>query len=110
MTFVKIGESLHIEQVHKTEVIAHDPVILEKFAETTKHLKQIAPKANDFVYFSAIMMHSAEASTINNDGTIKLTKSGKPVEAKWDIGKTWKWKSNDPSIKAYKNANRRYFS
>ena len=53
------------------------------------------------------MMHAAEASSLNDeDGTPKLNVKGEPVKVGWDTSNgTWKWTSNDPNIKPYKNSN-----
>jgi hypothetical protein len=116
--FIKIGEAYQIERIESTEtsISQVDPAILAKFAETITEFKKeskadaekrkVAPKADDFLYFSAIMMHAAEASSLNDDGTVKLTAKGEEVQVGWEVtGESMKWKSNDPSIKPYKNAN-----
>ena len=83
------------------------PEVLENFRKFAQNLKKIAPKAEDFLYFSAVMMHAAEASSLNDeDGTPKLNGKGEPVKVGWDTSNgTWKWTTNDPSIKPYKNSN-----
>jgi intein/homing endonuclease len=103
--FYKIGENSEIN-VEKTElctpVVGED--ILEQFTKFATSLKKVAPKADDFLYFSAIMMHAAEASAINDDGSPKLTLSKEQVKVGWDkSGNTWKWTTNDPNVKPYKN-------
>lgn len=110
--FKKIGELSEItsNNLHSTESILaklHDTDVNEHFRKLATQLKRIAPKADDFLYFSCVMMTSAEASALNPDGTVKLTKEGKPVQVSWEISPngSWKWVSNDPSIKAYKNHN-----
>ncbi len=80
--------------------------ILNEFKKTAKELKILAPSSEDFLYFSTVMMHAAEASAINDDGSPKLTRTGEAVKVGWDMSdNTWKWTTNDPSIKPYKNAN-----
>lgn len=108
MPFIKLGELIEISRIENTEscIPQVSPEILENFRKIAYNLKKIAPKAEDFLYFSAIMMHAAEAAALHDDGTTKLTASGKPVEVSWDkSGGTWKWVSNDPNIKPYKNSN-----
>lgn len=108
MSFLKIGELIEIgpENIQNMESIAIDSKIIENFSKFASNLKKIAPKAEDFLYFSAVMMHSAEASGLNDDGTPKLTSKGEVVNVGWDkSGGTWRWKSNDPKIKPYKNSN-----
>jgi hypothetical protein len=106
--FIKLGENTQILGIENTEScipeISQD--ILDNFKKTASTLKKIAPKAEDFLYFSAVMMHAAEASALNEDGTNKLNVKGKKVQVGWDkAGGTWRWTTNDPSIKPYKNSN-----
>lgn len=108
---IKLGENHKIEvqsiQTYSESIPAN---VLENFQKFAKSLKKIAPKANDFLYFTTVMMHAAEASAINEDGSPKLTKNGEPVVVGWDTSNdTWKWKTNDPAIKPYKNANHDIF-
>ena len=108
MPFVKLGELIEISRVENTEscVPAVSPEILDNFRKFAANLKKVAPRAEDFLYFSAVMMHAAEAAGINDDGTPRLTVRGEPVQVGWDkTGGTWRWTSNDPNIKPYKNSN-----
>lgn len=108
MSFIKIGEALDILNVEATEscVASVDETMLNNFKKTALELKKIAPKADDFLYFSAVMMTSAEASALNEDGSPKLNSKGEKVEVGWDkSGGTWKWKTNDRTVLAYKNSN-----
>lgn len=81
---------------------------MKKFAQ---ELKTIAPQASDFLYFTAVMMHAAEASLIDDDGEIKKDASGNPVTAKWEElpSGSVRWVCSDPSIKPYKNSNNDIF-
>lgn len=105
--FIKLGEIVELSLEETSSVSAMvSPEILENFQKVATNLKKIAPKADDFLYFSAIMMHSAEAVGLNDDGSPKLTKSGEEVKVGWNTtGGTWKWETNDKSIKPYKNSN-----
>lgn len=108
MPFVKQGEAIEINAIENTAscVPMVAPEVLEAFRKFAANLKKIAPKAEDFLYFSAIMMHAAEAAALNDDGTPRLNVRGEKVEVGWDkTGNTWKWTSNDPNIKPYKNSN-----
>src|SRR5208283_3145194 len=105
--FIKQGEAyeIRLEDVESCipEVSAE---CLEEFSKFASDLKKIAPKAEDFLYFSAVMMHAAEAASLNDDGTPKLTLKGEAVKVGWDkSNSTWKWTSNDPNIRPYKNSN-----
>jgi hypothetical protein len=105
--FIKIGEIQDIQLESTASCVPEVSFeVLESFRKTANELKKIAPKADDFLYFSAVMMHAAEASAINDDGTPKLNLRGEVVKVGWDTSNnTWKWQSNDPNIKAYKNVN-----
>lgn len=105
--FIKLGELTSINlETPESSIPALDQDILASFQSTASALKRVAPKAEDFLYFSAVMMHAAEASAINNDGTVKLTKDGKPVVVGWDkSNNTLRWITSDSSIKPYKNVN-----
>lgn len=108
MSFVKQGELINILGVEDPSscIPAISPEILENFKKFANNLKKIAPRAEDFLYFSAVMMHAAEASALNDDGTPKLNAKGEAVKVGWDkTGNTWRWTSNDPHIKPYKNSN-----
>lgn len=107
MPIIKLGEA-HEIRLENTAAWAGQvsPEVLENFQKFAANLKRIAPKAEDFLYFSAVMMHAAEAAALNEDGTQKLTLKGEPVQVGWDkSGNTWKWTTNDPNIKPYKNSN-----
>ena len=108
MTFIKLGEAteITIENPNSVLPIVEDSVIEAHFKRYAFEMKKLAPKAEDFLYFSAVMMHAAEASAINPDGTPKLTAKGEPVQVGWDkTGGSWRWQTNDPTIKPYKNSN-----
>ncbi len=110
MSFKKIGEltDINLSDIQDFDSVSPivDEKIIETFAKMAHGLKRIAPKADDFLYFSAVMMHAAEASLVNHDGTPKLNVKGEPVKASWDKrGGSWRWDCNDASIKPYKNSN-----
>jgi hypothetical protein len=108
MSFIKLGEIIEISRVENTDscIPAVSQDVLDNFKKIAGSLKKIAPKAEDFLYFSAVMMHAAEASALNDDGTIKLNASGEEVKVGWDKrGGTWRWTSNDSSVKPYRNSN-----
>lgn len=106
MVLNKFGEAVQIKNsdLHSHDSVFSDPDIAARFQKFAGELKRIAPKAKDFIYFSAVMMHAAEASLINSDGSPKLTIKGEPITARWEQnGESLKWTSNDPNLKPYKN-------
>jgi hypothetical protein len=104
---VKFGEASEVKlEITESCVPDVSAEALEHWRVITAGLKKVAPRAEDFLYFSAVMMHAAEAAALNDDGTPKLNVKGEPVKVGWDkSGNTWKWTSNDPNIKPYKNSN-----
>jgi hypothetical protein len=107
MSFIKIGELVGID-IQSTESSAPmvDQDALNKFYKMAGDLKKVAPKADDFLYMVAVIMHAAEASAVNDDGTPKLNRFGEEVKVGWDTSNnTWRWVSSDPSVRAFKNSN-----
>ena len=105
---IKLGESIDIlpSSIQSSESVLSDPAIDDRFKRFAAGLKRIAPRAEDFLYFSCIMLHSAEAALVNENGTSKLDKHGKVITAEWDkTGGSWKWVCSDPYLKCYKNSN-----
>lgn len=106
--FLKLGELIEISRIENSDscIPAVSEHILDEFKKFATNLKKIAPKAEDFLYFSAVMMHAAEAAGINDDGSPRLTVKGEPVTVGWNkSGGTWRWTSNDSNIKPYRNSN-----
>lgn len=105
--FRKIGEISQISlQSLSSSVPEVDQQTLENFRKLAGDLKKVAPKAEDFLYFSCTMMHAAEASALHDDGTPKFNAHGEEVKVGWDkSGGTYRWISNDPNVKPYKNSN-----
>ena len=106
--FIKIGEAEVIgsNNIQSVDSVFSDPAIEDRFRKMAGSLKRIAPKADEFLYFSAVMLHAAEASTVNADGTPKLSSRGEPVTANWEKkGESWKWKCSDNNLQPYKNSN-----
>lgn len=105
--FIKLGETNQIVNVQEAEEALLDPDIQERFKKVAAGIRKVAPKASDFLYFSAIMMHAAEASALNDDGTPKLYK-GEPVKVGWDVNEktgSWKWKTSSVGLLPYRNQN-----
>lgn len=105
---IKLGEAqvINSENILTANQVFANEEILERFTKLAKELKSVAPKAEDFVYFSAHMITSAERSLFENDGTLKKDAKGQPVTAHWEkTGKSWKWVCSDSNLKPYKNAN-----
>jgi hypothetical protein len=112
MVLIKLGEAVEIspESIKSADTVMSDPVMVERFQKVAANLKMIAPKANDFLYFSAIMMHAAESVLLDESGTLKKDAGGNDVTAHWEKnGDSWKWICSDSSLKPYRNNNRDIF-
>ncbi len=106
--FIKLGESIEINRIEDINscIPAVSAEVLDNFKKFASNLKRIAPRAEDFLYFSAVIMHAAEASALNDDGTPRLDIQGQPVKVSWDKSdNTWRWVSSDRNIKPYRNSN-----
>lgn len=112
---IKLGEAVAItpENITPIEKLAGDMDLdienrMTKFAQ---QLKVIAPQAKDFLYFTCVMMHAAEAACYNDDGSPKKTATGEVVVGGWEkVGEEGvKWVCNDPNIMPYRNHNRDIF-
>ncbi len=113
MTFYKIGEAQVVSPADLQPVAAVSPEhfdIVERFTKVAEGLKTIAPKAKDFLYFSAVMMHAAEAALLDDNGELKKDAQGNPITASWaKDGDSWKWVCSSSDIRPYKNSNNDIF-
>jgi len=97
--FKKIGYSTStITSIPKEAVLA-DPVIVERFTKLAYEIKSLAPKSDDFLYFSIIFLKSAESALIDESGALKKVGNDR-AWGYFDEG--WKWHGN---IKPHKNNN-----
>jgi len=112
MVLIKVGEALTISQsdFKSPQVALSDPEVFARFEKIAMDVKKVAPKADDFLYFTAVIMHAAEAALLDDQGNLKKDASGQPLTAHWEkVGDSWKWVCSDPTIKPYKNANNDIF-
>jgi len=110
MVILKFGENLQIgkDNFISPESIKADKEIHDRFLKFAKDVKKIAPKADDFLYFTAVMMHAAERSAYDENGNIRKDSNGNEVKFSWDIDPktgSWRWNCSDPTILPYKNNN-----
>lgn len=107
MPFIKLGESIDVlaENIQSPENVLAEPEILERFHKYAAELKKISPHAKDFLYFTAVMMHAAEAAILEG-AQIKNAADGKPLTVTWEKnGESLRWVCSDQNIRPYKNAN-----
>lgn len=112
MVLIKVGEALTISpsDIQSPEVALSDPEVFARFEKIATGVKKVAPKADDFLYFTAVMMHAAEAALLDDQGNLRKDATGNSVTAHWEkSGESWKWVCSDPNIRPYKNANNDIF-
>jgi hypothetical protein len=104
--FYKIGhtDDSVVRHIDPSEFDANaSPEITERLNKFAQTVKAIAPRSDDFLYFSIIFLKSAEVSTIDDYGNIR--KVGK--EDAWGyFDDNWKWHGN---VKPHKNNNNDIF-
>lgn len=113
---IKRGElqSFTAADVAVSELVLADAVIANRMAESSEmliafrkcaaELKQIAPKAKDFLYFTAVMMHAGEAALLDEKGLRKKGKDGKDITGSFHLkGEGVRWVSSDPTLLPFKN-------
>lgn len=114
MAILKIGENISFSA--ETDLLTpkqalHDKKIAARFVKMAKNLRKIAPKAQDFLYGHAIMMHAAEASLVDQETGELLNHDGKPLTAQFEKYKlkngkdSVRWKCSKEDVLPYKNAN-----
>jgi hypothetical protein len=91
-----IDRSIKIDE----SAILADPEIIARFNKFASKIRSIAPKSDDFLYFSIIFLKSAESSLIDDSGVIKKLSSGEDAWGHFD--KNWKWHGN---VQPHKNNN-----
>ena len=75
------------------------PEILARLEKHAKRVQSLAPRSDDFLYFSIIFLKAAEACLIDENGDIKKVGEDKA----WGyFDDTWHWHGN---IKPHKNSN-----
>ena len=90
-------------RTYSDEEIKANPEIVNKFSKLAKNLKSIAPKSDDFLYFSIIFLKAAESALLDNDGNIKKVGN----EDAWGFfDENWKWHGN---VKPHRNNNKDIF-
>jgi hypothetical protein len=85
---------------HTSAEIAANPKLVERMTKLANGIKTIAPKSDDFLYFSIIFLKAAESAILDENGSIKKTSSGENAWGFFD--ENWKWHGN---VKPHKNNN-----
>ncbi len=97
--FKKQGYSISPITKLSQEAVLADPVIVERFNKLAHEIKSIAPRSDDFLYFSIIFLKAAESSLLDEAGNLKKVGN----EKAWGyFDEKWKWHGN---VKCHKNNN-----
>ncbi len=104
MGFLKIAEG----ELLSNDIPAHEALadveVTNRFIKLAESLRKIAPRSDDFLYFTAIMLHGAEASLVDpKTGEAKKDKQGNVITG--GFSDDWKWSCTDISIDPYSNQN-----
>ena len=96
-------ESASVSQ-HSHDEISANPKLVERMTKLANGIKAIAPRSDDFLYFSIIFLKSAESAILDEGGNIKKTSSGENAWGFFD--ENWKWHGN---VKPHRNNNKDIF-
>ena len=89
---------------HTSAEISANPKLVERMTKLANSIKTIAPRSDDFLYFSIIFLKAAESATLDDSGQIKKTSSGDNAWGFFD--ENWKWHGN---VKPHRNNNNDIF-
>ena len=74
--------------------------IVDRLSKLANNVKAIAPKSDDFLYFSIIFLKAAESAYLDETGNIKKLANGEDAWGFFD--ENWKWHGN---VKPHRNNN-----
>lgn len=118
---IALSEPIHVTDIITPEVILGEKDVVDRFKSVVAELRAvqeqvkvgnaIAPRVEDFQYFSAVYMHPSEHALIDDmSGEFRKSASGNPVRGGYESVKDAKgadsvrWVSPD-GIMPYRNAN-----
>jgi len=91
-------------QTQSADKALASPEIVERLSKLATDVRAIAPKSEDFLYFSIIFLKSAESSYLDDNGGIKKASNGEDAWGFFD--ENWRWHGNVPP---HRNNNRDIF-
>ena len=89
---------------HTSAEISANPKLVERMTKLANGIKTIAPRSDDFLYFSIIFLKAAESAVLDDSGRIKKTSGGDNAWGFFD--ENWKWHGN---VKPHRNNNNDIF-
>ena len=87
-------------KTERLESVLASTELVERMNKLAKEIKAIAPKSDDFLYFSIIFLKAAESSLLDDSGSLKKLSSGEEAWGFFD--ENWRWHGN---VKPHKNNN-----
>ena len=94
----------NIVATHKKQEIFANPKLVNRLTKLADSIKAIAPRSDDFLYFSIIFLKSAESALLNEDGSIKKIANNEDAWGFFD--EEWKWHGN---VSPHRNNNKDIF-
>jgi len=88
-----------IKSVSTKEILANK-VLVDRMTKLANDIRSIAPKSDDFLYFSIIFLKAAESAILGENGLPKKLASGEDAWGFYD--EDWKWHGN---VDPHKNNN-----
>ena len=85
-----------ISEISSDKILA-SPELVERMSKVASDIRNIAPRSDDFTYFSIVFLKSAEAALLDDYGNIKKTASGEDAWGFFD--ESWKWHGNVQPLK-----------
>ena len=89
---------------HDQQEILANPKLVQRFSKLANKLRTIAPKSDDFLYFSIIFLKAAESCLLDDNGNIKKTANGENAWGFYD--ENWAWSGN---VQPHRNNNKDIF-
>ena len=91
-------------QRESAEKVLASQELVDRLSKLATDVRAIAPKSDDFLYFSIIFLKAAESAYIDDNGKIKKLASGEDAWGFFD--ENWRWHGNVPP---HRNNNRDIF-
>ena len=82
------------------EKVLANKKLVDRMTKMANDIRSIAPKSDDFLYFSIVFLKSAEAALIDDKGNLKKLANGENAWGFFD--ENWKWHGN---VQPHKNNN-----
>jgi hypothetical protein len=96
---VSYSSGTMIKPVASEQVLA-SKVLVDRMTKMANDIRSIAPKSDDFLYFSIIFLKAAESAILGDNGLPKKLASGEDAWGFYD--ESWKWHGN---VQPHRNNN-----